>query len=440
MNSKLNIGYLWILTIASLTCLLYYYFAYHLQRADFGILLGLYSSIFFGYILIISSDFKYKFLLGLIFRFVLICQIPNLSQDFYRFIWDGRLIINSINPYSFLPFEIINNVFDGDYLIAKMGNLSAHNHSNYPPFNQLIFAIGAFVSPKNILGNVLVFRLVIVLADIGIYIFGRKILDILNLEKDKIYLYFLNPLIIIELTGNLHFEGLMMFFVCLGFYFFYKSKYFGSAVFIALAILTKLVPLMLLPFFINKLPLHKLMTFYFLLGAMCLIAFIPFFDKYLVTNYSKTIGLWFTNFEFNASIYYVLREIGFWISGYNLIGVIGKVTPVIIVSTIFYLAVKKKDFLQNQFMALMVYFLLSTTIHPWYLTSMIFFGVFLNVKSIWIWSYFIIFSYSAYAGNQFLEKPLFLFLEYIPVIWFFYIEAFKFLKKPLFLDRIPFIK
>ncbi|MCP9764560.1 glycosyltransferase 87 family protein [Lacihabitans soyangensis] len=429
MNNKPKISTPWIVAIASLSCLLYYYFGYLLQRSDFGILLGLYSGFFLGYFFIIFSDFKYKFLLGLVFRLVLVCQIPNLSQDFYRFIWDGRLIINGLNPYSFLPVDIVNSVFEGDFLIGKMGDLSAHNHSNYPPFNQLIFAIGAFASPRDILGNALVFRLVIILADIGIYIFGRKILDIFNLEKDKIYLYFLNPLIIIELTGNLHFEGVMMFFLCLAFYFFYKSKYFASAVFIALAILTKLVPLMLLPFFIKKMSLRNLLIFYFLIGIICLGAFLLFFDKNLVANYSKTVGLWFTNFEFNASIYYVLREIGFWITGYNLIGVIGKVTPVIIIVTIFCMALKKKDFLQNQFMALMVYFLVSTTIHPWYLTSMIFFGVFLNVKSIWVWSYLIILSYSAYTTNQFSEKPLFLFLEYLPVVGLFYFELRKMLKE-----------
>jgi hypothetical protein len=171
------------------------------------------------------------------------------------------------------------------------------------------------------------------------------------------------------------------------------------------------------------------MIFYFFIGAICLAAFLPFFDKNLMANYSKTVGLWFTNFEFNASIYYVLREIGFWVSGYNLIGIIGKISPFVTAFIIIYLTFRSKYFLQNQFMVLMVYFLLSTTIHPWYLTSMIFFGVFLNAKSIWIWSYCIIFSYSAYAGSQFSEKPLFLLLEYIPVIWFFYIEAHKFFKK-----------
>jgi alpha-1,6-mannosyltransferase len=429
MNKFWKISNLLLLIISVACCIVYYVFAYHLERSNFNLLLALYSGLFGGYIFFISSDFKHKFALGLLFRAILIFQIPNLSQDFYRFIWDGRLMVSDLNPYLFIPVDIVDRVFDGQFLISKMGDLSAHNYSNYPPLNQLIFAIGAFLSPKNLLGNVLVLRILIVLADIGIFIFGRKILEFLNLEKEKIHYYFLNPLVIIELTGNLHFEGVMMFFVCLGFYFFYKSKYFGSAVFIALAILTKLLPLILLPFFIKKLSLRNLMIFYFFIGAICLAAFLPFFDKNLMANYSKTVGLWFTNFEFNASIYYVLREIGFWVSGYNLIGIIGKISPFVTAFIILYLTFRSKYFLQNQFMVLMVYFLLSTTIHPWYLTSMIFFGVFLNAKSIWIWSYCIIFSYSAYAGSQFSEKPLFLLLEYIPVIWFFYIEAHKFFKK-----------
>jgi alpha-1,6-mannosyltransferase len=422
MNNPWKISNPWLISIAFACCIIYYVFAYHLERSNFNLLLVLYSGLFAGYILLISSDYKYKFVLGLLFRTILILQIPNLSQDFFRFIWDGRLLMSSINPYSFIPVDIVDKVFDGQFLISKMGDLSAHNHSNYPPLNQLIFAIGAFLSPKNLLGNVLVLRILIILADIGIYIFGRKILEFLNLEKEKINYYFLNPLVIIELTGNLHFEGVMMLFLCIGFYFFYKTKYSLSAVFIALATLTKLIPLMLLPFFIKKIPAKKLIGFYAIIGIICIVAFWPFFDSNLVENYSKTVGLWFTNFEFNGSIYYVLRVVGYWITGYNIIAIIGKITPIIMISYIGYLAFKKSNFLHNQYLALMLYFFLSTTVHPWYLISMIFISVFLNTKAIWIWSFTIIFSYAAYAGNQFEEKPISLFFEYLPVFTMFYWE------------------
>ena len=429
MNKQIQISKLSFWGLMTVLIILYLYFGYYLKRENFFILFVVYTGMFSGFVLLLFSNQKYKFIIGLFLRLLLFFQIPNLSQDFYRFIWDGRLMISGINPYSFLPVNHVQSVFDGDFLLQKMGNLSANNFSNYPPLNQLFFAFGSFFFPKNIMGNVVVLRSVIILADIGIYFYGRKLLEMLKLPKDRIHLYFLNPLVIIELTGNLHFEGLMMFFLCLSLYYYFKSQIEFSAIFMALAVIIKLIPLIFLPLFMKSMPPKKLIFFYLIIGLICTISFIPFLNSQFIQNYSNTIGLWFTNFEFNASLYYVIREVGYWITGYNIIGITGRITPIIIILYVLYLSSRKSELLPKQYLVLMIYFFLSTTVHPWYLISMIFIGVFLQVKAIWVWSFTVILSYSAYSGVQFGENPVFIFFEYLPVfIMFFYEKGFSKIK------------
>src|SRR5690606_4816398 len=133
-----------------------------------------------------------------------------------------------------------------------------------------------------------------------------------------------------------------------------------------------------------------------------------------------TVGLWFSNFEFNASIYYLLREIGFWYSGYNQIAVIGKLLPILVIIYVLYLAVFTQQkshitFIKTMLFAFTAYLLLSTTVHPWYLTTLLFLSVFTNYKFPLVWTYVIILSYIAYASPTTSENLWLISLEYTVV-------------------------
>ncbi|MEC7263807.1 MAG: polyprenol phosphomannose-dependent alpha 1,6 mannosyltransferase MptB, partial [Bacteroidota bacterium] len=262
---------------AIVSILFYASFAYDLVRTDTVKLFMLFGALFFLYYKIIQFEkwnFKFLLVIGILFRLVFLVAEPNLSQDFYRFIWDGELIKNGINPYLYTPDQLMEQ---GKVVIANMrelhsgmSELNARHFSNYPPVNQILFALSAFLGGGSILGSIIAMRLLIILADLGVLYFGRKLLIQLNQAHHRVFWYFLNPLVIIELTGNLHFEGVMLFFFIWSLYLLAKQKWIWAAPVYALSIMVKLVPLLLLPILLKYLGLKKSIGFYALTILACL--------------------------------------------------------------------------------------------------------------------------------------------------------------------------
>lgn len=446
---------------AIISIVFYLSFAYDLHRSDFTQLISLYTAIFiFAYLLIKNFRLSFWFLasLGIIFRLLFIPAIPNLSQDFYRFLWDGRLVAQGVSPYLFTPDLYFKEILASSEIVIPqaralyegMGTLSAGHFSNYPPVNQFFFAIAALLAGQSILGSVVVLRVLIILADLGILYFGKKLLKKLNLPSNNIFWYFLNPFIIIELTGNLHFEGVMLFFFVWAIYLLLRGKWFWPAVLIGVSISVKLLPLLFLPLFINffirskkiskdlksyGMSVKRLFGFYLSIGASVILTFVPFFsflsaDKSseFLQNFSATIALWFQNFEFNASVYYIIRWIGFQIVGWNTIETVGKILPILVLLFVFALAFfslsagKKgnnkspQQLVSSMLWAVTFYFLLATTVHPWYIATPLLISVFTKYKFAVVWSFMVMFSYSAYGKDGFDEKLWLVALEYTIVL------------------------
>ncbi|NJX15383.1 mannosyltransferase [Tamlana crocina] len=467
--------------LLALSCgFLYWTFAYDLARTDYIKLLTLYVGLFvlfYKLVQIFKNQIAFLSYLAFGFRAIFILAIPNLSQDFYRFIWDGRMIFEGINPYLFTPESFIST---GEFPIAQaqelhkgMGVLNASHFSNYPPINQLCFAIAALVSGKNILGSVVVMRLIIIAADFGTLFFGKKLLKKLNMPAHHIFWYVLNPFIIIELTGNLHFEGVMIFFLIWGLYLLHSGKWQWSAVVLALSISTKLIPLLFLPLFFqwfvkrdviargtkqsfenHEMPkqfrkpsvqhienknkatifveIKRLFIFYSIVLGATLLLFIPFFSSEFISNYSQTVALWFQNFEFNASLYYIARAIGYTFRGYNEIAIIGKFTAIIVFVFVLALSFLRKNeatvkLITAMLFALSFYYFTATTVHPWYLAMLLALSVFTNYKFPLVWTFMIVLSYLAYLNVNSADKSENLWiiaLEYIVVYAVFIWEVF----------------
>jgi len=420
--------------------------SYILSRADAPQVIGVYSFLFVFYLAIyFRSDTNLKINqavnFSILFRLSLLILIPNLSDDFYRFIWDGRLFNAGINPFEQLPSFYINYpeaapVGVNQELFDKLN--SKEYFTIYPPVNQLVFIIATWIS-SSVRGAAIVMRIFIIGAEIGSIIVIRKLLNAYHLPAKNILLYALNPLVILELAGSLHFEAIAIFFVLLSVYLLKKRKSIFSALSFALSVCTKLNPLIFFPMIATRLSFSKTLKYYMFAAFFVLLFFVPLYDIHFLKGMSASFSLYFQKFEFNASIYYLVREVGYYAKGYNIIGTAGKflalITFVVILLYTFiawrkqrvnmpYQSKKNGNMLVSFLWIYFIYLMFTTTLHPWYVTPLIAYSIFSRYRFPILWSGVIFFTYFNYYNDVYQEYMGIVITEYVLVYAFIMYELF----------------
>lgn len=340
----------------------------------------------------------------LILRLALVFIFPRLSDDIYRFIWDGQLMHSGIHPLSYTPkqwMEMQSGAGEWQDLFELLN--SQEYYTVYPPLSQLIYYLATFSITSDYSNSAVLMKLmVLAFESLGLF-YLWKLLFSLGIHRSRAFIYYLNPLILVELGANLHFEGvyIALFFVAV--YYLSRNSLVISSFFWSSAVAVKLLPIMFLPLLFRYFGNFKeLMRFYLYMGLMLLLLFVPFFWGLDILHFLSSLDLYFQSFEFNASIYYILRYAGRLITGYNQIAVIGPLLALATLSIITYLSYKSKvtsinDLLDLSFIFFLSYLLLATTLHPWYLAFPVAMLVFRIRIYVLLWSFTIIFSYSRYA-------------------------------------------
>jgi alpha-1,6-mannosyltransferase len=226
------------------------------DRTNFAFIAFFYTLAFAAYLLLLREtralQFKHFALIALSAQIVSLLYAPNLSEDYFRFLWDGELALNGINPFDFTPNELVEHPFmDAAYsqeLFAGISDLSRRNYSCYPPVNQVYFIVSSSIS-SSVFVNVIAMKVLIVLTEILGVIYLRKLLMHFKIDPSRLWIVYLNPLLIIECTGNTHFEGVMISQLFVALYFLFASKSWLGAIIFGLAVQIKLVPLIILPLF-----------------------------------------------------------------------------------------------------------------------------------------------------------------------------------------------
>ncbi len=177
--------------------------------------------------------------LALLFRLTLLFSQPSLSDDIYRYVWDGRVQLAGINPYLHAPEA-------PDVAQLRDGQYSGINHKDistiYPPLAQ-----GFFLLVCALHASVLAMKGALVLVELGLVLLLLRILHQRGLDQRRVLLYAWNPLPVIEVAGSGHLDVLAVSLLLLALYWLETGRRLPALATAAAALLAKFLPALALP-------------------------------------------------------------------------------------------------------------------------------------------------------------------------------------------------
>jgi hypothetical protein len=203
---------------------------------------------------------RFFFIAVLVFSFIfgmtLVTAMPDQSDDIYRYLWDGKLQYYHINPYTFAPDDPALKEFHSD-MLPRLVNFPEIK-TIYPPLAQMVFRVSYTLFGESVSGMKFLFLLFMLGSSWLFYL-------ILTGKGDRrIFLFFAwNPLVVMETSINGHLDILMVFFLLLFLLFFLKERWVLSGIALALSVLSKLIPVIVVPLvfiYLVRLPKKNLTT------------------------------------------------------------------------------------------------------------------------------------------------------------------------------------
>jgi len=378
--------------------------------------------------LTVEFTFSQLLIVALLIRLGLFFGSPTLSDDYFRFVWDGQIRSEGRSPYQSTPEQLIGELPE-DLSALYMSLNSKEYHSTYPPISQYIFSIPAWLGIQDISWSVTIIRTTLLLFEIGV----MWLMFQLTASVSKVLIYALNPLVILELVGNLHFEGVVIFFILFAWWLYDKGYWIKAATALSFGILTKLTPLMFLPVLFKKLGFQKSLLSYIVIGLTLIIISFPFMDLEILKGLGNGLDLFFRKFEFNAGLFFLFREIGYWYKGYDMVQTLGPWLSYTALGAILIYSLigvnKDTNWAKTFTIILFVQLLFATTVHPWYVIPLLAFTVISGYAFPVIWSFLVLLSYLGYSDVGYEHPFSWIALEHIVIV---VVAGYEFIKdKPL---------
>jgi alpha-1,6-mannosyltransferase len=380
---------------------------------------------------------------AVVFRVCMWLTPPTLSDDVYRYIWDGHVAVSGVNPYA---YPVDSPALDNLTTPLRPLINNPWMASPYLPAAQWLFAGVAALAPQSLTA----FQVVMASLDLLAGGLLAWLLRRVGRPPALALVYLWNPLGVVEFAGSAHLDALMIALSLAALAALLAERRGWSAVLLALATLTKGIPALLLAALWPRwrgrdwliyagVPVGAALP-YTLGAGLGLIG--PRTGVGLFGAIREYTYQW----NFNGSLYHLLEGLT---TGIHAEGAVPPATPgaqaarliaagllgLVLLAIAWRARAAARDdlsLLRLSFAPLAAYLLLATTVHPWYVTCLLPLAAFevaarwpgtespaslaFSALAILLWSWSVGLSYATYLNPAHLqETALVRWLEYAPV-------------------------
>ncbi|MFZ0335040.1 MAG: glycosyltransferase 87 family protein [Candidatus Acidiferrales bacterium] len=342
---------------------------------------------------------------ALLFRLTLLPLTPTLSDDPYRYHWDGQIQLAGQNPYIVSP----DSLALGSRVTPTGYPLPAHDMPNvYPPLAELLFRAAARYLPGTI-----AFKLPFFVADLLAVLLLAACLRRSPQREFRLAIYAWNPLVIVEFAGTGHSDALAIA-ALLAAVLIIRSRIGVSTMLLAASALLKVFPVTLFPLWLRRAGWPRSVRSWawgFASAALAVACFWPF--RAALPHIPATLEYFTSHWrDNNASLFSLLHAFSGnsdWAAG---------IGEGIVVGLALWAAARRLEPERAAYLIFGAILLLSPNAYPWYFTWIIPFLCFFPNPAWLLLTILQFLSYSVLIDYRILGtwrwSPLMLWLVYAP--------------------------
>jgi hypothetical protein len=276
---------------------------------------------------------------------------PDLSTDIYRYAWEGRIMLDGHNPFSAPPGDpALVPLRDADYPYISEQRMP----TIYPPLAQGAFLLAAAVHP-----GPAALKVLFSLFNLATLWLLMRLLRRRGIPASRLVLFAWNPLVIVETGHSGHVDAMAAFFLVLAIELWESRRRVLAGAMLGASVLVKYIAVAMAPWLLRRRFAIALIA----MTAVVAIGYIPFLNA--GTDLFSSLRVYSSHWWFNGPPYIALASfLGDGDVARRLLAAGG-------IAFAIAAAHRERDAARYAFLVLGCALVVSPTVYPWYLVSIL---------------------------------------------------------------------